>query len=226
MHNRRVPRGLIGLLVILVLLLAGCVHIRQEVTLMPDEEWKADVKITFPASTVEQLGEEMMQDQDADFEEQTAEAERRGVHAEMEMRTEGNGDVVYSMKLEGSGYDLLNEFVFDSQATFSDAGDGKVQVNYDAGDMTAFAEMGGSYTLVFNAGQIHSSNATKTSGGTATWENPAEPIQIELTPGSPPAAGGFPWLIVILVIIGIVVVAVVVIGLLYLRGRRISQPGQ
>ncbi len=218
-HRRKFRVGIVGLLAMVVVLLSGCIDIRQEITLKADEQWEAHMLITFPASIVEQMGEEELGNQEESFAQAEEEAKAQGVDAKMEMRREDNGDVVFDITMSGQGWALLNETMFNNAATLSET-DGRISLRYDAGEMSSFAEMGGSYVFVLNAGRIHSSNAGEVRGGTATWENPTSPIEAEVSAGG--GGGGSVGLIIGLVVAGVVLVAVVVFVLLYLRGRRVS----
>jgi hypothetical protein len=221
-RSNRVRMGILGFLAVMVLLLSGCVHIRQEITLEPNEQWKAFQRITFPAETVKQLGEEQLQSSQADFEKQEKDAEARGIKAHLDMHKEGNGDIVFEMTMEGKGWNLLNETVFSSQATITNTAGGKVTFRYDPKEITSITSMGGSYTFVLQGGAIHSSNATEKSGGTHTWKDPTAPMEAELTPGV--SGGGFPvWAIVVLVVVAVFIMAVVAFVLLYMRGKQRQQ---
>jgi hypothetical protein len=214
--------GMIAFLVGLVLVLAGCVQIRQEVTLKANEEWYAKNVITFPKSTVDQIGEEQMTSSQEDFENTTQEAEAKGVKATLDVRTESNGDVVYEITMEGKGLALLNESLFDNAAEFKVLENGHIQFRYDAGDMTSITAMGGSYTFVLKGGKVYSQNATKVEGNTLTWENPATALEAEIGAGG--SAGGLSTgVIILLVVLGIVLVAVVAVLLLYLRGQQVKR---
>ncbi len=220
-RSKRVRLGILGFLALLLLLLGGCVHVRQEVSLEPGEQWKVFQKVTFPADTVKQLGDEQLESSQADFERQEQEAAAKGVKAKLEMRKEGNGDVVFEMTMEGQGWNLLNESVFSNEATISTGADGKVTFRYDPTEITSITSMGGSYTFVLKAGTIYSSNATDKGGGTHTWKDPSAAMEAQLTPGV--SSGGFPtWLIIVLVIVLIVVVVIVAFVLLLARGRKMQ----
>ncbi len=212
--------GMIAFLIGLVLVLAGCVHVRQEVTLKANEEWYVKSLITFPKSTVDQLGEEGLTGSEQDFEKTTEEAAAKGVKAHMEVRKESNGDVVYEITLEGKGLALLNESAFENKAEIKLLDNGHVKFRYDAGDVTSITAMGGSYTFVLKAGKAYSHNATKVEGGALVWENPTKAMEAEVG-ASAGAAGGFPlWLLILLIVVLVIVVIVV---LLYVRGQQLKR---
>lgn len=220
MRNKRF--GLVAFLIGLVLVLTGCVHIRQEVTLKANEEWSAKSLVTFPKSTVDQLGEEGLSGSEEDFEKTTQEAEAKGIKAHMEMRKESNGDVVYEITMEGKGLALLNESLFDNAAQITLLDNGHIKFRYDAGEVTSITSMGGSYTFVLRAGKAYSHNATKVEGSTLIWENPTAAMEAEVGAGG--AGGGFPtWLLVLLIVIGVLLILVVIVVLLYMRGQQMKR---
>jgi len=215
--------GMMAIVVLMVVLLSGCFHVRQEVTLKADDNWDGVMEITFPASAVEQIGEEQLLMSQEDMEEGTAEAEAKGIEAEFEMRKEDNGDVVWRMTYSGQGMALLNEALFEDVTAFTADENGRVKFYYDPGEITEMTSMGGSYTFVLNVGKVHSSNATETEGNTLIWENPTGPLEAEVEAGA--AGGGLSvGIIILLVVLGLVVIAVVVVLLLYLRGKQAQAP--
>jgi uncharacterized membrane protein len=215
--------GMMAIVVLMVILLSGCFHVRQEVTLKADDNWEGAMEIRFPASAVEQIGEEQLMMSQEDMEEGMSEAEARGVQAEFEMRKEDNGDVVWRITYSGQGLELLNSALFEDVIAFTADESGRVKFYYDPGEITEMTSMGGSYTFVLNAGKVHSSNATEKEGNTLIWENPTGPLEAEVEAGA--AGGGLSvGIIILLVVLGLVVIIVVVVLLLYLRGKQAQAP--
>lgn len=215
--------GMLAVVALMIILLSGCIHIRQEVTLKTGESWDAVLEVRFPKSTVEQIGEEQMTMSQEDLEQGKADAEAKGVKAEFDVRKEDNGDIVWRITYSGEGLALLNETLFEEAGAFTAGEDGRVKFAYDPGDITSMTSMGGSYTFVLNAGKVYSSNATETKGNTLTWKDPTESLQAEVAAG---AAGGSSsvGLIILLVVLGIVLLIVAAVVLLYLRGKKMQAP--
>ena len=224
LNNRTKMIGVMALLAIGILLLSGCINMREEITLKPDENWEAYIEITVPAATVQMVGEEQLKSSQADWEKQQKEYEGQGVKAKLDSKKESNGDYVYSVTMSGKGYDLLNQTSFGGDATIKTLENGHIQFKLDpgAGDMTSLTQMGGSLTFVLKAGKVHSANGT-IKGGTVTWENPTTPLEAEVSPGGG-GGGGSTVLIVVLVLLALVVLVVVVVVLLYMRGKKKQQP--
>jgi outer membrane murein-binding lipoprotein Lpp len=217
-RNRRF--GVLAIVALVVLLLSGCVNVRQEVTVKSDENWDASMSITFPKSTVDQIGKDQMTTSEADFQAQKDEAAKKGIKADMQVKTEDNGDIVWTLTYSGKGLNLLNTTLFSNTAAFSAGEGGRVKFSYDPGDITSLTSMGGSYTFVLNAGKVYSSNATETKGSTLTWKDPTAVMEAEVGVAGG-GGGGFPtWLIIILVIVGVLLLVVVAVVLLYLRGKK------
>jgi uncharacterized iron-regulated membrane protein len=214
--------GMMALVVLMAVLLSGCIHIRQEVTLKANDNWDAVMEIRFPASTVEQIGEEQMMMSQEDLEQGKAEAEAKGVKAEFDVRKEDNGDIVWRITYSGQGLELLNSTLFEEVSAFTAGENGRVKFSYDPGDITDMTSMGGSYTFVLNAGKVYSSNATETKGNTLTWKDPTESLQAEVGAGA--AGGGLSvGVIILLVVLGLVIIIVLAVVLLYLRGKKMQQ---
>ena len=218
-RNRRY--GILAVVLLMGLLLSGCIHVRQEITLQADENWKAVMSITFPKSTVDQIGEEQMTSTQTDFEAQKEEAAKKGLKADLKISKNDAGDVIYDITFEGKGLALLNETVFSDAAELAVSEGDRVKFRYDPGDITSMTSMGGSYTFVLKAGKVYSSNATETKGNTLTWKDPTAPLEAEVGTAGGGAAGV--GLIIGLVVGGIVLLALVAAVLLYLRGRSMQK---
>lgn len=210
--------------VALLLALGGCMHVRQEITLLADKEWQVDTSVTVPASSVEVVGAEALEQSRQDIADRQEGWKAQGIDTTLEVRQEANGDWVYLLHMEGKGWDLLNEVVFEAESAVSDAEGGRIALAYDVGDSSALVDMGGSMTVVIHAGQVHSSNADQVSGGTATWSNPTRPLEGEFSPigGGWRLPFGMPlWLSIVLVaLLVVLLVAVVLVLALVLRRRR------
>ncbi len=211
----------VALLAVVALVLAGCIQIREEITLKPDEKWEVLIAMTVPASTVQMIGEETLASSAEDWEQQQAEYEGKGVQARMDMKKQDNGDYVYSVTMAGQGWDLLNETAFDNNATITTLENKRIRFELDPGtsDLTSLTQMGGSLTFVVRAGKIYSANG-EIKGNAVTWVNPTSVMQAEV--GT--AGGSSVGLIIGLVVLAVVVLLAVVVVLLYLRGKRLRQP--
>ena len=222
---RKKRYGMLAIVAFMMILLSGCFHVRQEVTLQAGDNWDALIEIRFPKSTVDQIGEEMLMESQSDFEAERAEAEAKGVKATFDGRKENNGDVVWEITYSGQGLYLLNEVMFEGTPAFTADADGRVNFRYDASDITELTSMDGSYTFVLNAGAVYSSNATETKGNTLTWQDPTARMRAEV--GTRAVGGGLPsWLIIgVGIVLGIVLLAGLAVMLLYMRGKQMQQRG-
>lgn len=211
----------VALLAAAALVLAGCIQIREEITLKPNEKWEVAIDMTVPASTVQMIGEDQLQSSVQDWEQQQKEYEGKGVQARMEMKKQDNGDYLYSVTMAGQGWDLLNETAFDNNATIRTLENNRIRFELDPGtsDFDSFAQMGGSVTFVVRAGKIYSATG-EIKGNTVTWVNPTSVMRAEV--GA--AGGSSPALIIGLVVLAVLVLLVAVVFLLYLRGKRLRQP--
>jgi hypothetical protein len=212
----------LALLAVAALVLAGCIQIREEITLKPGDHWEVLIGLTVPASTVQLIGEDQLKSSETDWESQRLEYESKGVQARMEVKKQDNGDYLYSVTMAGQGWELLNETAFDSNATIRTLENQHILFELDPGtsDLSSLTQMGGSMTFVLRANKIYSSNG-EVKGNTATWTNPTSVMRAEV--GT--AGGGAPiGLIIGLVALAVLVLLVVVVLLLYLRGRRLRQP--
>jgi len=218
MSHRRLLLGTVFLL--LALLLSGCFQLRQEITLMPGENWEAQMEMTIPASVISMVGEEQLQELETQAKGEQERLQTQGITAQVSTRKTDQGDYVLSVQMKGQGWELLNRSVFTGTARIDPAGE-RLSFSYNpAGqkemDLASLYQFGGKYTFILHAGTIYSSNATKVSGGTATWENPTGEITAEVGL----SAGGMPlWLIIVLIVVGVVLVLAVLAFLLLRRPR-------
>ncbi|MGC8873478.1 MAG: hypothetical protein ACP5SI_03395 [Chloroflexia bacterium] len=218
--NKRTALKL-ALLAATALVLAGCIQIRQEITLKPGEKWDVAIDLTVPASTVQLIGEDQLKSSEQDWEQQRVQYEDKGVQAQLTVKKQDNGDYLYSVTMAGQGWDLLNETAFDNNVTIRTLENQHVVFELDPGtsDLSSFTQIGGSLTFVVRAPKIYSANG-EIKGNTVTWVNPTSVMQAEVGTEGGGSAG---WIIG-LVVLGVVVLLVVVVVLLYLRGRRLRQP--
>lgn len=220
-------RLFLGTIVLLVLagVLGGCIQIRQELTLMPEEKWEARMEMTVPASAVSMVGEEQLQELEVQGKSEQERLQAQGISAQVSTRKTDQGDYVLSVQMSGQGWELLNRTVFTGTAQIEPAGE-RLRFSYNPSkqgemDLSSLYQFGGKYTFILNAGTIYSSNATKVSGGTATWENPTGEITAEVGL----SAGGMPlWLIIVLVVVGVVLLVAIIAFILFRRFRAAKQP--
>lgn len=219
-------RLFLGSVVLLVLagILGGCIQIRQELTLMPGEKWEARMEVTVPASVVSMVGEEQVRELESQSKSEQERLQAQGISAQVSTRKTGQGDYVLSVQMAGQGWELLNRAIFTGTARFEPVGE-RLRFSYDPSkqgeiDLSSLYQFGGKYTFILNAGTIYSSNATKVSGGTATWENPTGEITAEVGL----SAGGMPlWLIIVLVVVGVLLLLAAIAFILFRRPRAAEQ---
>ena len=154
-----------------VLLLAGCGTTETEVTFYEGESWHCVTRLAVPSELLELEGGEEAVESEAlsNFQ-----AQAPGV--ELSWKKEYSGrDVVYHFTLDGTGWEKLNRFVFDSNASIS-RDDGRVHVRYPipwGGDLVYSS-------LMLKGDKIISSNADESTDGSAIWYNPTGTIEAVL----------------------------------------------
>ncbi|MBC7265160.1 MAG: hypothetical protein H5T64_12510 [Chloroflexi bacterium] len=155
--------------ILALLALTGCVgYVEAHITFYPQEEWKAEVRLSFTAQQVMQLGGE--QAIEASLREQAATKLKEGdVRYTWKKEPQRDGGITYIVSIEGRGLQKLNETAFSGMATiYVDESSRERRVVFSA--MPA-GLLGGTVSLRLTGGKIISSNADELKGNTAIWYN-------------------------------------------------------
>jgi len=102
-----------------------------------------------------------------------SQAQGLGIEAEWQKLSNqsDSSNTTYQLKLSGTGYDGLNELVFDrQQAVSKDSPDDQVDFNFDPSASFLMSGQQNSFTLI--AGKIISANGNITNNKTVVWNNP------------------------------------------------------
>ena len=197
------------LLVVIIgmLLLAGCGTAESEVTFYEGERWQCVERLAVPADLLEmEGGEEALEREVLSNLEEYAPGVEISWHKEYEGR-----DVVYYFTLDGTDWETLNRFVFDSNASIIRE-DNKVHVRYP---IPWGAELVYS-SLTLKGNRIISSNADETTDGSAIWYNPTGTIEAVLVEKAQTN-----WLETLCFVL-----AFVVVGVMIFRSLRRLEPAR
>jgi hypothetical protein len=198
--------AVIALLVGLVLLLTGC-STETEVRLYEDEEWVVVNTVTLNLALLPQVGvggsiipgigleigidtgawsETLL---DASLNQIVAEYRAQGVEASWSKRPAGGGEMAYTIRLEGTGWDRLQNVALSGMnmyASVVNLGDDRVQFSLqmpvgETAEGMEFLNYLAQSTFHLRGSRIVSSNAHEVRGGRATWYNP-QSITAVVTP--------------------------------------------
>jgi hypothetical protein len=213
--RRRLALRIIGLLLPLILLTAcGGGEVTEEIRLLGNERWKADLTLTLNAAERQGLGDDFEQGWD----DLVARAAEDGVKLNWRRRQEQDGGVSYVITMRGRGWDSLNEACFDGKATITRDTAGHVRIAWNAASTTSRVR---AYRLTIHGGPVASSNASSFTNNSATWQNPSR-VEVQLR------EGGFPFTeLLALAIAGAYLVALLIFGgggLLLLARRQSFHP--
>ena len=153
----------------------------QEVKFLADERWEAQTEIGLPVEALTFIGSTSEIEQELD--ELIAQMETDGVEASW-TTSRDDTTIVYTVSSEGTGYALLNRYVFDDDANITVAEfEGNRQINFSySTSRTAFSD--GNYTLTLQGGEIISSNGILLDNDTVQWVNPSGRLEATLTESS------------------------------------------
>lgn len=162
-----------------VFFLAGCgADIDRRVTFLRDEAWEAEMEFGLPAQLMMMLGSP--ESFEAELAEGVAEWEASGADVSWDSRREDTA-LIYTFEVKGTGLALLNEIVFDDEASMTAVeieGQRQIQFSYFvSGDLLD----ANSNTLTLEGGEVLSSNGTALNRGTVQWVNPRGRVEAVLT---------------------------------------------
>ncbi|MBE2221284.1 MAG: zinc ribbon domain-containing protein [Anaerolineae bacterium] len=186
-------------LILCTFVLAGCgANIDRTVTFYADERWQADMEVTFPIEAIALFGS--LEQFDSEITSEVAKWEGQGAKVSWKSLQEET-ILIYTFDIEGTGWDLLNEIVFENRAAIDadEENTDQIHFSYFASSDVLSANQN---MLTLNGGQIISSNGNPVKSGQVQWVNPSGRVEAVLT-----AKRGFSF--VTILIIGLVLVAIV-----------------
>jgi hypothetical protein len=204
------------LLTAAALLLVGCGGF-MDVTIefSANEQWQADVVYTLPAEVATLAGPEELE---TALEEAAQGFEGEGVRTTWNS-SESDGNVIYNIKITGTGLDRLAETVFDGDARIYAAETGGRRVIHfeHRGPMA----MGAVWELTLKGGEILSGNGRQIDKQTMSWRNHYGPVEATLTEPSSFDAGSL-----LGIAAGALALGAVVYGATRLGRRRQTLPSE
>ena len=187
-----------------LLLLAGCGgEMAREVTFYRDEGWEASLIAEMPLELVTMMGSTEEIEHELDVLVDRANA--RGLDAKWTTRRDET-TLIYEVTMEGSGLDLLNEFVFDNSANIlvlEEGGNRRISFAMGRGGLFDAS----SETLTLTGGEILTTNGVLIDDDTVQWVNPSGRMEAELTERGRFGLGTF-----IAVLIGFGLVGTLLVG--------------
>lgn len=209
MFNRISRVSAVALFTSLFFALIGCGAVTSDITFYQKEEWKADTTLVLNPQENAQLGATL----EAELQKRVAQAKNEGLTLNWS-KNKQDENTAYRVTAEGTSWNKLNEFAFNSQAVITTNGD-QISVSYRDVGFGARA-----ITIKLTGGSIVSSNADEVKGNTAIWYNLSSSpngIQAVLTPASKSPIGGLPC------IGGVAVLTFIPLGLIRYTRRRVSK---
>ncbi len=192
-------------------LLVGCWQ-ENEITLYKDEQWQFESSFTYNPDEIPEIGasvpllEGVSLDAssslmnsgltDMVFNEAMSVYQQYGYDASWEKSEALQGDITYTVLVDGAGWNSLADFMggvgpnaFDlptASVNVVELGDGSLHftANMPPDMLGGFGAMLIPTTMQVRGGRIISSNADETRGGTAIWHNPTGYVEATLTPAS------------------------------------------
>jgi hypothetical protein len=205
------------MLAVLVFALDGCgADADITVDFYRGENWEATMEVGFSAEVLALAGGPG--ELEKQFDESIAEAAASDVRASWES-TQVDDRVVYTIKMQGQGFDTLSQAVFSEEAEiYADESTGQRLIHF-----SQYVSSGlglNSFTITLRGGEIIAGNGRLVDDRTITWENPSGQIEATLTERSRFGLGG-----VLGGVVGVVVVAgLVYAGVQWWRRSRVLKP--
>lgn len=196
---KKSQRLILVCLILCTFALVGCgADIDRTVTFYADERWQADMEVTFPIEAVALLG--TLEQFDSEISTEVAKWEGQGADVSWKSLQEETV-LIYTFDIKGTGWDLLNEIVFENRAAIDadEANRNQIHFSYFASPDMLSANQN---TLTLNGGKIISSNGNQVKSGQVQWVNPSGRVEAVIT-----AKSGFNFFTIL--IIGFVLIAIV-----------------
>ena len=192
--------------VILVLLISGCGTVEQDVTIAKNEKWRAETQVTIDKQSLAFVNPT---DIEQSLNASGADADAAGVKYKWKKQVNDDGSVTYILNTSGSGYESLNDFVFDGGASFSMLDENGLTefTFFPTGDFS-------DYKLVLHVGEVQESNGTVSGKGDVSWHGMGQQIYAVFKPKS--------GLNMMLVLGGVIVVSLAAIVIFFFFRSRSS----
>lgn len=180
-----------------VIILVGCgADITRSVTFYEDEDWEADMEIAMPVELLAFLG--TAEELEKSTTEEVADWEAKGAQVSWKSSRE-EATLIYTFHIEGTGWNLLNEIIFEDRAQiFVEEVGGRRQIHFSylvSGDLSG----ANSDVLTLNGGEIISSNGEQLSSGQVKWINTGQRAEAIFTEKS---RFGFSTFLIIALVLG------------------------
>ena len=158
-HKRVMVLGI--MFFIITILLSACGAVEQDVTLIKNEKWKAETRLTIDKQSLALISP-------ADIEQRLDAAKNElaslDVSYKWKKSVNDDGSLTYIIDTSGTGYSLLNEAIFDGNASINTIDDdGTTEFNY-----TVFGDFS-DYALVLHVGEVLETNGLVTEKGEISW---------------------------------------------------------
>lgn len=163
----------------IIFTLVGCgADITRSVTFYQDEEWEADMEIAMPGELLALLG--TAEELEKSTAEEVTDWETKGAQVSWKSSREET-TLIYTFHIEGTGWDLLNEIIFEDRAQISvEEVGGQRQIHFAylvSGDLSG----ANSDVLTLHGGKIISSNGEHLSSGQVQWINTGQRAEAVFT---------------------------------------------
>ncbi len=164
------------ILLLAVFLLSACGSIEQDVTILKNEKWRAETRLILDEQTLVMVD---LADVEQKLDEAQAQAVALGADFQWKKQVNDDGGVTYLMNMSGTGYDLLNQIVFDGAATIQQVdADGVTELSFfpsfDVSD----------YALTLHVGDVLETNGTISSKGEVSWNGRGQQVYVVFKPKS------------------------------------------
>jgi hypothetical protein len=167
----------LGLIVFALVFLVSCYPLQSsdiELSLHPDQAWDLQVRMVFdplddPSAAV--LIQQYLQ-------ETISQVQAQGVVTEWVARDpDAQGYLPYEIKMEGQGYELLNNALFNPGTFILDTTGGKNQIRFSASSSQFGLGEAVQSTFQLNAGKIIATNGVQKGSNSIVWQNQAGQLE-------------------------------------------------
>lgn len=186
----------LGLIVILLVFISSCYPLQSsdiELNLHPDQKWDLQIRMVFdplddPSAPV--LIQQYLQ-------ETLSQMQTQGVVVEWAAKNQdAQGYLPYEIKMEGQGYELLNQAIFDPGTLTVDTTNGRNRIKFSSSSYQLSMNEAVQSTFRLKAGKIIATNGIQRGSNSVEWQNPDGQLEAVF---HEPTSGGTAFLVVSLV---------------------------
>lgn len=203
--------GVLLVVIIFSFLMSACGIIDQDVTVYEDENWKAETRVGLTPEELSMMGESEIVSR---LNRQQSTAQAAGTNYQWNRKKGDDNRIYYIVTASGSGYDLLNQLVFDGDATIG-------TINYDGQEAIQFTYTSSyelaHYGLQLSTGEVLESNGVQSGKGQVSWEGAGRTMQAVFSPKS---AINWPLVIIITVVIIVLGGALILFAQIWRRQQK------